>query len=75
MGKRQIRIFEKDIEAKLQDLVQKELNLILKNDLTLRGEIYSYDQSHVYLKDTIRRKHVIEKSAIAEIIIDHTTLY
>lgn len=75
MGKRQIRIFEEEIEAKLQDLVQKELNLILKNDLTFHGEIYNYDQSHVYLQDTIRRKHVIEKSAIAEIIIDHTTLY
>ncbi|EAY28571.1 hypothetical protein [Microscilla marina] len=75
MGKRQIRIFESDIDPKLPELVQKELNLILKNNLTLRGTIYKYDESKLYLKDTIHRKHVIDKSAVAEIIIDHTTLY
>lgn len=75
MGKRQIRIFESEIEAKLPGLVQKELTLILKNDLTFRGKIYEYNQSDLLLRDTIRRKHVIAKSAIAEIIVDHTTLY
>jgi len=73
MGKRQIRIFEQDIAAQLPQLADKELSLVLKNDLTLKGKIYKFDQSQVFFKDTIRRKHVIEQNTIAEIIVDHTT--
>lgn len=73
MGKRQIRIFEDDIAAKLPEIQKQELNFVLKNNLTLRGTIYKYDQTKVYFKDTIHRKHAIDKSAIAEIILDHTT--
>ena len=75
MGKRQIRIFEKDVATKLPELKKKELTLVFKNDLTLKGEIYKFDQSQVFFRDTIRRKHVIELSTIAEIIVDHTTNY
>ncbi|HAS43604.1 MAG TPA: hypothetical protein DCS93_24200 [Microscillaceae bacterium] len=75
MGKRQIRIFEQDIAAQLPQLADKELSLVLKNDLTLKGKIYKFDQSQVFFKDTIRRKHVIEQNTIAEIIVDHTTDY
>jgi len=75
MGKRQIRIFEQDIAAQLPQLADKELSLVLKNDLTLKGKIYKFDQSQVFFKDTIRRKHVIEQNTIAEIIVDHVSNY
>lgn len=75
MGKRQIRIFENEVATKLPGLTKNELTLVLKNDLTLKGKIYKFDQSQVFFRDTIRRKHVIELSTIAEIIVDHTTSY
>ncbi len=75
MGKRQIRIFEQDIAAQLPQVSGKELSLVLKNDLTLKGKIYKFDGSQVFFKDTIHRKHVIEQTTIAEIILDNTTSY
>ncbi|OJJ16591.1 hypothetical protein BKI52_32260 [marine bacterium AO1-C] len=75
MGKRQIRIFEQDIATQLPQLSDKELSLVLKNDLTLKGKIYKFNQSQVFFKDTIHRKHVIEQTTIAEIIVDHVTNY
>lgn len=75
MGKRQIRIFEQDIAAQLPQVSGKELSLVLKNDLTLKGKIYKFDESQVFFKDTIHRKHVIKQTTIAEIILDNTTSY
>ncbi|NJO00511.1 MAG: hypothetical protein HC880_01440 [Bacteroidia bacterium] len=44
MGKRQIRIFNQQIADKLAILLDQEINMILKNNVTLHGKIIIVDK-------------------------------
>lgn len=71
MGKRQIRIFENEFSEKLSSLLNQELNLVLKNNVTLHGKILNISEQKILLKDAILRKHIIEIKQIAEIVVDN----
>jgi sRNA-binding regulator protein Hfq len=71
MGKRQIRIFEEQIIEKLPTFLQREMNLILKNGVTLHGKIETFDNTKIKFKDSIHRKHFIPLMDIEEIVLDN----
>lgn len=75
MGKRQARIFAKDIPIKLLELVHKEVNILLKNGTVFHGIINNTASSAIHLTDMLGRKHIVEISLIAEIILDIESLY
>jgi hypothetical protein len=75
MGKRQKRIFAKDLNEKLPDLLNLELNLILKNDVTLHGKITKLENQHFTFQDSVQRKHHLRIVEIGEIILDEISLY
>jgi hypothetical protein len=75
MGKRQIRIYEAELPEKLPDLLNIELNLVLKNDVTLHGKIIQVQNQKIQFKDSILRLHWLKMMEIAEIILDKTTEY
>lgn len=75
MGKRQKRIFAQDLKEKMTDLLNLELNLILKNDVTLHGKIIKLENQDVTFQDFVNRKHSFKIEEIAEIILDEKSLY
>ena len=75
MGKRLIRIFDSEITEKIQSLVDIEINLILKNDVTLHGKITQADKLNIQFKDSIRRIHKIKLTEIAEIVLEKEADY
>jgi hypothetical protein len=75
MGKRQIRVFENELSEKMPSLLNIELNIVLKNDTTLRGKILKHQNQKIQFKDTISRLHSLKTIDIAEIILDKTTDY
>lgn len=70
MGKRQIRIFEEEFRQNLPTLLQIEINIILKNDITLHGKIIHQDSSKILFRDSINRTHHLLIDDITEIILD-----
>ncbi|MCU0447462.1 MAG: hypothetical protein MUE85_21400 [Microscillaceae bacterium] len=75
MGKRQIRVFERELSEKIPSLLNIELNIVLKNDTTLRGKIIKHQNQKILFKDTILRLHSLKIIDIAEIIWDKTSDY
>jgi hypothetical protein len=75
MGKRQTRIFAKDIPMKLLDVQNKEVNILLKNGTVFHGIIKHTAGSAIHLTDMLGRKHIVNISMIAEKILDMETLY
>lgn len=70
MGKRQVRIFNKDILRRHAEIINKEANLILYGKKTLHGNVLNLDGSIFTLKDTILRIHKIDLHDIEEINFD-----
>lgn len=70
MGKRLIKIFEAQIPSTLPQLLEQEIHLILKNNVTLHGIILKIDNQQIIFKDMILRKHKIPISELSQIIKD-----
>jgi hypothetical protein len=75
MGKRLIRIFDKDIPALSESLVGMKLNLVLQNKSTFYGMLLSADQEGLKLKDMLNRKHSFKFPEITEIVYDKIAAY
>lgn len=75
MGKRLIRIFQNQIAQQLPGLVGEEMNVILKNGVTLHGRIYRFDSSTLFLKDLLGRPHTIRLSDMEELVLDKVASY
>jgi hypothetical protein len=71
MGKRQIRIFRKDLEQHLSELLQiPVVQVILQNKVVLHGSLSSLKTGELQLQDFRFGKHVIAPEQIEEIIYD-----
>lgn len=70
MGKRLVRIFEAEIPSQIPSLLNLELNLILKNNLTLHGKIIQLKNTEILFQDMLYKKHKIMVSSVSEIIFD-----
>ncbi len=75
MGKRLTRIFEPEISLVLESLLNRELSIILKNNLTLHGKIKAINGDSILFYDLIFKKHSIAISTITEIITDYRSNY
>jgi hypothetical protein len=75
MGKRQIRIFAKDISNQLPALIDQEVNILLKNGTVFHGIIRHSPGPSLIMKDMLGRNHALATENIAEIILDKETLY
>jgi hypothetical protein len=75
MGKRQIRIFAKDISKQLPALTDQEVNILLKNGTVFHGIIRHSPGSGLIMKDMLGRNHTLVMENVAEIILDKETLY
>jgi hypothetical protein len=75
MGKRQTRIFAKDILQQLPLIINQEANVLLKNGTVFHGIIRQSTAPGFLLKDMLGRSHTIAAEDIAEIILDKEVLY
>ncbi|MCE7066700.1 hypothetical protein [Dyadobacter sp. CY326] len=70
MSKRLIRISSKDIFAKLESLLRREINVVLNNGNTHFGKLESFTQEHLLLRDTRNHPHNIALQGLYEIVYD-----
>ncbi len=70
MGKRLLRIFQKDISSRLNQLLKKEVNIVFMSKVTLHGVIIKSEQEVLFVNDMLHRKHEFRINTIAEIHLD-----
>ncbi|MHA6247075.1 hypothetical protein ACXYMU_04000 [Pontibacter sp. CAU 1760] len=71
MGKRQQRIFRKDISQHSQELLeQKSVQVILRSKVVINGELTSLTSEEIQLKDLRFNKHTLPLDDVEEIIYD-----
>jgi hypothetical protein len=75
MGKRLIRIYDKDIPAKSMALTGMKINLVLHNNSTFHGLLIKVTEEGLELKDMLNRKHTFKFSQMTEIVYDIVASY
>ena len=71
MGKRQVRIFRKDLEKHLPELLQQPaVQVVLRNKAVLAGSLSSIKSDKLQLKDFRFNKHDFSLDEVEEIIYD-----
>ncbi len=75
MGKRQFRIFRKDIFAKKADLQGQEGHVIMENHVVIHGRIIEISANYLALQDPRLHIHNLELSQITEVVYDKETEY
>jgi hypothetical protein len=71
MGKRQFRIFRKDILNHVPDLlVQPSVQVVQSNRVVMQGLVQSVNEERLELVDGRRHKHIVPMHLIEEIIYD-----
>ena len=74
MGKRQTRIFTKELK-KFPSIVGLEVNVLLRNNTVFHGKLLQIDQQTLTLKDLRLKKHVLLLIEVEEIMIDKEAMY
>ncbi|MDX5422826.1 MAG: hypothetical protein LPK07_14280 [Hymenobacteraceae bacterium] len=76
MGKRQTRIFRKDIEKHLQELLQQEtVQVVLRSRVVLNGALLELNPERLQLQDHRFGKHTVPVEQVEEIIYDAAAPY
>jgi hypothetical protein len=75
MGKRLIRIYDKDIPAKSKSLTGLKINIVLHNQSTFHGLLVKVNEDGLELKDMRNRTHTIKFSEMTEIVYDMVAAY
>jgi ribosome maturation factor RimP len=74
MGKRQTRIFTKELKE-FPSIVGLEVNVLLRNNTVFHGKLLQIDQQTLTLKDLRLKKHVLLLIEVEEIMIDKEAMY
>lgn len=76
MGKRQIRIFRKDIPEHIPDLLlQRAVQVVLRSRVVLHGVLLKLTPEQLQLQDQRTGKHVVPVEQVEEIIYDVEAAY
>jgi hypothetical protein len=75
MGKRQTRIFQKDIAAALPDLQQRDAHVVQRSGKVLRGIITAISDRHLTLLNQRLHPHSVALEEIEEIVYDRETAF
>lgn len=71
MGKRQIRVFNKNISRQIGTFTDKELTFILKDNTMLRGVALIARPDLFEVRDALMVNHTVKVQDIEEIIFDY----
>jgi hypothetical protein len=75
MGKRQIRIFRKDIVLKKTEIVGREGHVILTDHVVFNGKILEITDRQLILQDLRLNKHVLDLTQLVEVVYDKETVF
>ncbi|WP_242927748.1 hypothetical protein [Pontibacter vulgaris] len=76
MGKRQYRIFRKDIPQHISEILQQtNVQVVLRTKVVVQGTILSLTTEKLELLDGRRNKHELPVNQIEEIIYDKEAAY
>jgi hypothetical protein len=75
MGKRLIKIYDKNIPALSDTLIGMEINIILQNKSTCHGLLLRSDKEGMELKDMRNHRHYFKFSEMAELVYDIIAAY
>ena len=75
MGKRLIRIEEKDMFSRKAEIEGKEIHVVFKSNITLSGILLSIDLDNLLLKDLKGHLIKIPIANISECIYDYKAPY
>ncbi|MCE7070954.1 hypothetical protein LZG74_11615 [Dyadobacter sp. CY327] len=70
MSKRLIRISSKNIFASLEKLLKIEINAVLNNGNTHFGELESFTNESLLIRDSRNHTHLIPLPSLYEIVYD-----
>ena len=72
MGKRQMRIFQRDILPQAASLIGKEANVVLSNHATLHGVVLDITDNNLIIRDMRLKKNTVPLAQISEVTLDYT---
>lgn len=76
MGKRQYRVFRRDITARTQELLQqRSVQVVQRNKAVLQGQLLKLGSIQLELLDGRNHTHMVPLHEIEEIIYDKETAY
>ncbi len=76
MGKRQKRIFRKDIPQHIQELLQQEtVQVVLRSKVVIQGHLLHLTAEELQLQDQRFSKHTLPLDEVEEIIYDFEAPY
>ena len=75
MGKRQTRIFSKNLIKSFPSIAGLEANIVLRNKTVFHGKLFQINEQNLFIKDLRLKQHKLLLSEIEEIVVDKETLY
>lgn len=75
MGKRIERYFTENIGENIEKLIDNQVIVILKNDLTYKAKLVGSDNQNIFLAVKANKKLTIEINDILEIQTDRISLW
>ena len=74
MGKRQVRIFQKNLAEKASVIAGREVHIILSDNRVFHGTLNEFSDVSLYIKDFRQRLHTFGLGEIQELVYDLETL-
>jgi hypothetical protein len=74
MGKRQVRIFQKNLPEKRAEIGHREVQLILTDNRVFHGTVNEFSDVSLCIKDYRQRLHTFGLGEIQELVYDFETL-
>ncbi len=74
MGKRQVRIFQKNLAGKGPEIGGREVHIILSDNRVFHGTVNEFSDVSLCIKDYRQRLHTFGLGEIQELVYDLETL-
>ena len=74
MGKRQVRVFQKNLAEKKAEIGNREVQIILSDNRVFHGVVNEFSDVSLCIKDYRQRLHTFGLGEIQELVYDLETL-
>lgn len=75
MSKRLIRLFSSDLPDRAAELVNREINVVLKSNQTFFGYCWKVENQILFLKDLRKHTHNLTFTQIESVIYDQSATF
>ncbi len=75
MGKRLIRVSQPELINRSAELVNRDINVVLKSNQTFFGHCWKIENNILFLKDLRRHAHNLAFSQIESVIYDQSAIF